>query len=879
MSLDNVRPVMRVSPDQIRILDDGGLRDLMQRLLEAEGRLCGVPASEIVVSDNLKAADAGCDGWSPAHVGRIDWMPGVETCWQLKSGSAGEPARLRGEVLKPIPRRTLTGGGAYVIVASQASGKPQAEARLDVLREEAREAGLPADRIRVYTCESLAVWCNSIPAVAARVAGLPPGLILYDEWARDELLDNPYHAGEQTAKRLEQARAGLDFAGGQVSHLHIVGHPGVGRTRFALEVVRDPALRAFAVYAPRVDEAVIDALGRARGDPAARMLVVVDQATEDAIGPLNQQVRLAGGRVRLVTIGEAPPDDAQGIEVVALTRLDPQEMGEVVRRQVPGLPFEHVDFVVRFADGYVKLARIVWSALREAPDVQGFELLLREGNIRGLLGRLLGGVEDEVVGSLQVVAIMARVGWEAEVEAEGRAIAEHLGLGWREVRRDVHRVHMRLGIAPLAGRFRFISPYPLALHLAHDALELYAQDMPRLPAVLPTQGARNAFFKRVGELAGQPAATRICRATLDRYTTLSNFMDPGSARIWAHVALADPERAVRDLRAALDRATPEERRAFAEDRVEAIWTLEKVAWHREMFADVMLILAELSVAAPPPLDQNLARKFCERFQVVLGGTTVPYLERLPVLDELLRRPEPAYRRLVVQALARACHVGDTRPGGYEDQNLVIVEPEWHPRAEEEIRVRQEAMGRLSGLAKAGGADIEGTLVASATRALALNRGLALKKIGSLMSAVSALVKAVVRAYPSRREELRETVVLHLRALDGEGESKDGHTYQGLQELREAITDHTLEGRLRQYVGHQRWDSTSFLPSLVQLVEEFTRRPELVGLHIGWLTSGEARYAWELGGSWGSATRAARSWSGWIDGRGAGQTSGSRPPTC
>jgi len=64
-------------------------------------------------------------------------MPVEKTCWQLKAGAAGEPAELKGEVLKKIPRATLARGGAYIVVASRASGTRQVNARLAILRREA----------------------------------------------------------------------------------------------------------------------------------------------------------------------------------------------------------------------------------------------------------------------------------------------------------------------------------------------------------------------------------------------------------------------------------------------------------------------------------------------------------------------------------------------------------------------------------------------------------------------------------------------------------------------------------------------------------------------------------------------------------------------
>lgn len=52
--------------------------------------------------------------------------------------------------------------------------------RIATLVAEARDAGLPGEKIVVYGSEKLADWCNQYPAIAARVAGAPAGLSTFD---------------------------------------------------------------------------------------------------------------------------------------------------------------------------------------------------------------------------------------------------------------------------------------------------------------------------------------------------------------------------------------------------------------------------------------------------------------------------------------------------------------------------------------------------------------------------------------------------------------------------------------------------------------------------------------------------------------------------
>ena len=223
---------LRPPPKFFRSLDKEGLHDLMRELFAREGELLGLPASQIHVSDNLDSGDEGCDGSTPHHdAPRTDWIPKVETCWQFKSGKAGQPSKLRGEVRKSIPRRVLKAGGAYIVVASYASGKKAIDDRLAVLRREARRSRLPTDRIYVYTCEQLADWCASHAALASRYLGLPAETLLIENWENNQQFTLAFHQTGSVTKQLDEIRAGLGFAMGKLQHLHIAGPPGVGKTR------------------------------------------------------------------------------------------------------------------------------------------------------------------------------------------------------------------------------------------------------------------------------------------------------------------------------------------------------------------------------------------------------------------------------------------------------------------------------------------------------------------------------------------------------------------------------------------------------------------------------------------------------------------------
>ena len=243
------RNALQVSSRLVASLDDLHLNELMGHLLPAQAYRCRCP--DAYASANVDARDNGCDGWNarPAEADR--WLGETETCWQFKAGQAGEPARLTGEVDKPIPRRTLEQGGRFVLVASGSSaGRRGVEDRLNALIDDANRAGLPTDKIEVYGSEHLALWCNQHPAVASLLTGARTGMWTFDRWERSDEHRIHYQASPKLASDLSMARSRIDFQAdsdsNSVLHLHVQGQPGVGpsrRGRYRAPPLADPSVR------------------------------------------------------------------------------------------------------------------------------------------------------------------------------------------------------------------------------------------------------------------------------------------------------------------------------------------------------------------------------------------------------------------------------------------------------------------------------------------------------------------------------------------------------------------------------------------------------------------------------------------------------------
>lgn len=249
------RTALQVSARRVGELDEIGLGVLMLQLMCAQAYRCSLPTSSIIVNSEETAKDDGCDGWTDAPPVLDERLGSTDTCWQFKAGGAGAPSRSKGEVRKFIPAVTLGEGGRLVVVAGGSNNGVKGENdRRAVLVNEAKLARVPHKRTCVRGSEQLASWCNEHPAVAAELARRPSGLGKLGDWANSDDRQSPWHSTPDIQSILQSQQVSLDFAQGEVHHLHIFGQPGVGKTRFALELCRSAEWQSTVIYARQAED-------------------------------------------------------------------------------------------------------------------------------------------------------------------------------------------------------------------------------------------------------------------------------------------------------------------------------------------------------------------------------------------------------------------------------------------------------------------------------------------------------------------------------------------------------------------------------------------------------------------------------------------------
>ena len=834
------RDALQISQERVAHMTDTDLGMLMRELLLAESYLSGAPIDEVQVNTEEKAKDDGCDGWSGRPVQTTPWLGSEPTCWQFKAGVAGQPGKLAGEVTKRIPAETLRSGGRFVVVASGSeNGKKGMEDRLAALTKDAAAAGLPTEKIYVFGSERVTTWCNQHPAIAARWAGRPEGLCTLAEWANFEVHQVPWQASDSTKDEMEKRRADLDFLSGTILHLHIEGPPGVGKTRFALELCKGASWRTYVVYVRQATEiGLLELLDGAAQDQGVRLVVVADEVQPNQLEPLNEFVGRGDGRVRLITVGHSPSPDPSRIPALSIRPLRREEMQAVVRGLYPAMPPEHIDFIVRFAAGYVRLGRLAADAVAREGPIVNVRALLDKKQISGFLDRMLGTDDRR---ALYVVAALTHVGWSDDQQVVGMAIAAHLGQDWADVRVRVANFQRQFGIAPHSGRYRYISPTPLGIYLAIEVWETLPDLMKSLPDRLPTLEAKNAYFERLKSIGSSPQAGEFADRELAFFFRIEHF-DDQSVKRWAALASANPPLATSNVLRALWNTSVEARQQLAGVvRRTLVWTLIRLSWGSSTFHDAALALALLAEAENERWTNNASGEFVAKFQIALGGTAVPYLQRLSVLERLLELRRPTLTNLVIKALAEVGRRQSTR-NHVEPELGTLPEPEWQPTTWEELAACQKtAISMLIGIANTAEPELQTELVSAAQ-----DLSMMLRHDG-LRDSVSEFMLAVRGRFPDTREALRRIIASIVVRERKYWKELSPEQLGLLDKIHELFEDASFSGRLKQLVGVGELDRDDEVERDFSLIaKELVASPELLEANWPWLTSGDAADGWRLG---------------------------------
>jgi hypothetical protein len=825
-------------------------RAVLNRLLTVEACIHKVPLTDLDLSCRDNDPDAGIDA-------RVRWPPGSshdvlrpgDTVLQYKSGKI-TLADIEKEFSKPGVRKCLLNGGRYVLLVGHDYVENDANRRRKKLEQLCRKRRISIKRSEVLFGSQIARWVSRHPSVIVTPElGLGyPGFVTVEVWLRHPQHQNPWQPDDARLAIIEQIRS---FARRETSSyvMRIEGAAGVGKTRAALEGLRYPGIAETAVYSPNADESrVTDLLTMIQGNPEAEALVVVDECDRDRQETLRSYADIAGGRLRLLCVGLTDSMSQSVVaspEVFVLVPLSESTIREILATAVGTITKEVSDIAVRLAGGYVKLALFITYYVSQDKDIPAAELA-KIDNVRTFLKRF---VDSETRRALQLLSLLARVGWEEELKDEAEALAKYFDVSMADFRHGAKELRDR-GVVVPRGRYLYVSPDLLAISAAADLWDEIGPGLIDIVTALPREGPRRELLRRLASMGSQPKVTEAVKGLLGTaglFKTLSDLDDEFRSEAFAILASALPDAAITVLERIIDRAPRETLTDFRKGRRNVVWAIESLLrWPSTSLAAARSLMS-LALSENETWGNNATGIFCGYFQMNLSGSPIPFTDRLSLIDELIERNDSISRLLAEKAVASGLTVHEFRSGTNVDRFSGRPYPdEWRPRTWQELwSAREAAVERLDRISE--GQDE----AATNARSKLINAALALVSQGMVKQSIQILEKID----PQTDKEKRQLLDVARRL---ERDLKDRFSAEQIEQLH-AIADKCFDsgyfGRLKRWTG--RLLHTDFnlddpnagdreTSRQIHALAEEGYKHGISDLELTWLASPEAENVWVFG---------------------------------
>lgn len=829
--------------------DGSTFRALCNELIRVEAERLGIAQHLVNTTVVDSEGDRGIDARVSSPIGDSrngdrDWIPLGTSAWQFKSGRCPSAAVLeKNEFTKPGVIEAVKRGESYCLLVAHSinvSKKMDIEKALRRLYRKCkrRYSG------RVYTATQLEQWARDFLAIAVRYLHAPlAGWQIYEMWSATSRYSNAFFPDAQRnalLKEVAEAVARKEYI------IRVVGHSGSGKTRTVLEALRSTGIRERVLYladAARFDPNLTWSL-RQRSTSGSAILVVDECPSEEFPTIRGFAEQLPPG---FTVIALGPSGFGVGAGGLELGALDMEAMSRIIESHAPWLPEPHRRAIALRCGGSPALAVLcakelgknketkTWAEIEEAHDV-----------VEYLATKLLAVNESNPEGKLlRAVSLFTRLGWWDRAAEEGKQVAEFFSLDWSAAVMMADLLIKR-GLLSRRG----FSLYPridaLANHLTRECIRAFgANHLRGLFKNLPYR-AQRSFAERLRQLGESPQTQGAVDSILGEsgfFRILSDLNDQAKAHFFRLLATAFPSPALHQIQRIVSTAARDDLLKFGDGRREIVSAMDELAWWTEHFDAVARVVLRLAWAENETWSNNATGLWERLFQVMLSGTSTPFDQRIPILQEALLDKDPLIRRLGVLALGAALQTNNlTRLGGPPADTGRLPQDEWKPRTYGDWRrILSWGLERLDHVLN----DPDDRVRNEAINIL-FKRGHDLIKPGLLKSWGILVRRLALAPFEVRRPFLGEVEfrLKHQDALEADDISM-------LMELKETLSGSSLSDRLHRYVGEWNYERENSgepqrIDPIKQLAEEYTANPTELNTEFPWLLSGNAHSAFAFG---------------------------------
>jgi transcriptional regulator with XRE-family HTH domain/DNA polymerase III delta prime subunit len=868
--------VFRIDAAVLNRLSPSAAIETFRDLLWARAAELGVTTTRVSISSDVFTTDGGVDasileGQGPTIDG--DELLTSGTRYQIKTGDfrLWQQAKAREELfgrkkaakfqnLGAAIQRTLREKKRLVFVCF---GIDPVDEKLRKARENLVDAfeacGYPAAQVEVWGVTQLLGLFQRYPAVCLRLRGHDhQGFRSWQSWSTDADMNSPVQYSPEFRQQIDELREELQS--GRVPHLRLVGEPGVGKTRLALELTRAANLSPATLYIrdgrSLLQSTFLNELLQPEDQRFA--ILVIDECPPKDRADVWNLLRPRSNRLRLVTIDHGPEMAAdEKMRLFLVQPISEAQIKSIIAEY--GINDHDSHRWAAYCQGCPRVAHVVGENLRQnRPD------MLQTPATVNVWERFIVGTDPPDSEDVQLrrivlrhIALFERFGFEPPVDQEARFIAAmarecdprltwprfQAVIVWLKERRIVQ------GTTTL-----YITPRLLHVHVNREFWENHGSgfDIAKVWQEMPEQ-LWSWFVAMLRYAHTSPAASKAVDQLLGPKGIFpgSSFPDQEHyGQMLMRLTETNPRPALRCLQRTIGKTTAVQLRELCQARQYIVWSLGLLAVWEECFAASAELLLRLAEAENATHCNNATGTFVELFSLVPGmaATQAAASTRISCLRAMLDSNSSARRALALRAAESALSTrGSGRTVGPEHQGLRQTIEFWFPKTYGELwdayrEVWQIIVEKLSEWT----GEERGALIRSLIRAakwvfdISVITPCVLQTLESLSNDpqvdVKELLSFIRRELRYRKEHLSEQSICRLAAIDKKLEGSD------------------FPSKLRRYVKYATTDDsfdknhnrTNVLEQkLYELAQEGMAARNLLLVELRWLVSESSSAAYCL----------------------------------
>jgi hypothetical protein len=823
----------------------------------------GIPVTRVSISADVSTPDGGVDASVLEGAGNYqdDELLSSGRRFQIKTGAfePWQPGTIKRELFGGKPRkfenlgvamqRTLREGKQFVLICF---GVDPVDEKLHKAREnlvaDFKVCGFPNAHVDVWGQTQLIGLFQQYPSLCLRLRGHDhQGFRFWSSWAADADMQPAIHYNPEQFQFLEELRE--DLQTGRFPHVRLLGEPGVGKTRMALELTRADNLAPITLYL-RDSRALLKSsfLNQLIQDHTYRFVVlVVDECPQKDRAELWNVLRSRSDRVRLVTLDHGPDTSADDkMRIVLVAPAAHEQIVSILEEY--GIAKHDAGRWAEYCQGCPRVAHVIGDNLRQ----NRADLLQSPATIdlwdRFIVGHDEPGAEEVQLRKivLRYVSLFERFGFEPPVEGEAQFIASmaktcDARLTWPRFQAVIAGLKERRIIQ--GATTLYITPRLLHVYLYREFWRLYGAgfDIARVLQNMPGQ-IRHWFIGMLRYADESPSAQAAVGSLLGPRGVIPDGPfpdDQATGQMVLALAESSAKATLRCLQRVIGNADTPELLKIREARQDLVWALERLAVWDDGFAASAELLLKLAEAENSMHANNATGTFVQMFSLVpgLAATQASASRRNSFLRDVLDSDSVTRRRIALAAVQAALSTrGGSRMVGAEHQGLRKTIQFWCPRTYGELwdayrEVWEMLTGKLNTWQGEERSELIRTVVASTASTLHIPplASAVLQTLESLVDDAGVDLKGLVGFISGelkfRKKELTDDVAARLEAI------------------RVKLDGHDFRSKLRRYVKYATTDDsfdddyqrTNIVDEkLEELARQGFESPELLEGELPWL---------------------------------------------